>query len=239
MRAPSANVTSKRFSAISDKLNELAGKVCDKHVLSAFCNLLKEATTKQPLTQEQLDALACSTEHLTGQTLTRQLLVSNAWRVLANFHFIMEGMCIPVWEGDRTETQVVFLGLSKKRELVKGKLYLQVQIKLRSGLPAGIITWSSFTNRQISFFLQRQSGCKSFNPSVEEISGMQASLIVELQGDDLKVVDWKCTADEKTFNRKLTEARRSPRKCSTFMPCNTCPKTIKDCPLAIWLPEEQ
>ena len=239
MKVPSANVVNKRFAEVAPKLNELAGKVCDKHILSAYCCMLKDATIKQPLDQAQLDALACSTEHLMGQTLTRQLLVSNAWRVLANFHFIMEGMAIPVWEGDRTETQVVFLGLEKKRQINKGKLYLQVQIKLRSGLPAGIITWSRFTNRQISFFLQRQSGCKSFNPAVEEISGMQASLMVELQGDDLRVVDWKCTADEKKFNRQLTEARRDPRKCSTFMPCNTCPKTIKECPLAIWLPEER
>lgn len=238
MKAPSANAANKHFDKISDQLNNLAGKVCDKAALSAFCSLLIGAATSQKLNQVQLDALSASTEHLIGQELTRSLLVSNAWRVLANFHFIMEGMPIPVWEGERTEAQAVFLGISRKRELVKNKVYMNVRLKLRSGLAAGIITWSRFTNRQVNFFLQRQSGCKSLNPAVEEISGMRASLQIELQGDDLKVVDWQCSADEKSYNRKLTEARRSVRKCSTFMPCNTCPKTIKECPLAIWLPEE-
>ena len=238
MRAPSANAVGKRFEQISQQLNELAGKVCDKAALSAFCSLLIGASTSKRLAQNQIDALATSTEHLIGQLLTRQLLVSNAYRVLANFHFIMEGMAIPVWEGERTEAQAVFLGLPRKREVQNNKLYLNVRIKLRSGLAAGIIYWSRFTNRQVNFFLQRQSGCRSLNPAVEEISGMRASLQIEMQGEDLKVVDWQCSADEKNYNRKLTEARRDVRKCATFIPCNTCPKTIADCPLAIWLPEE-
>ncbi len=238
MKAPSANAVGKRFEQISQQLNELAGKVCDKAALSAFCSLLIGAATSKRLDQNQIDALATSTEHLIGQLLTRQLLVSNAYRVLANFHFIMEGMAIPVWEGERTEAQAVFLGLSRKREVQNNKLYLNVRIKLRSGLAAGIIYWSKFTNRQVNFFLQRQSGCRSLNPAVEEISGMRASLQIEMQGEDLKVVDWQCSADEKNYNRKLTEARRDVRKCATFIPCNTCPKTIADCPLAIWLPEE-
>lgn len=238
MKAPSANAVGKRFEQISQQLNELAGKVCDKAALSAFCSLLIGASTSKRLAQNQIDALATSTEHLIGQLLTRQLLVSNAYRVLANFHFIMEGMTIPVWEGERTEAQAVFLGLPRKREVQNNKLYLNVRIKLRSGLAAGIIYWSRFTNRQVNFFLQRQSGCRSLNPAVEEISGMRASLQIEMQGEDLKVVDWQCSADEKNYNRKLTEARRDVRKCATFIPCNTCPKTIADCPLAIWLPEE-
>lgn len=239
MKAPSANAVSKRFEQISKQLDDLAGKVCDKAALSAFCSLLIGASTSKKLDQPQLDALASSTEHLIGQLLTRQLLVSNAYRVLANFHFIMEAMAIPVWEGERTEAQAVFLGLSRKREVKNNKLYLNVKIKLRSGLAAGIIYWSRFTNRQVNFFLQRQSGCKSLNPAVEEISGMRASLQIEMQGEELLVVDWRCSADEKTYNRKLTEARRDPRKCATFMPCNTCPKNVVDCPLAIWLPEEK
>ena len=238
MKAPSANVVGKRFEQISQQLNDLAGKVCDKAALSAFCSLLIGASTSKRLDQAQIDALTSSTEHLIGQLLTRQLLVSNAYRVLANFHFIMEGMAIPVWEGERTEAQAVFLGLSRKREVQNNKLYLNIRVKLRSGLAAGIIYWSRFTNRQVNFFLQRQSGCRSLNPAVEEISGMRASLQIEMQGDDLKVVDWQCSADEKNYNRKLTEARRDVRKCSAFMPCNTCPKTIAECPLAIWLPEE-
>ena len=239
MKAPSANVVNKRFDSISDKLNTLVGKVCDKQALSAFCSMLIGASTSQKLKQPQLDALASSTEHLIGQMLTRALLVSNAWRVLANFHFIMEGMMIPVWQGERTEAQAVFLGIAKKREVDKNKVYLNVKLKLRSGLAAGIITWSRFTNRQVNFFLQRQSGCRSLKPAVEEISGMRAALQIELQGDELKVVDWQCTADDKTYNRKLTEARRDPRKCATFIPCNTCPKSVRECQLAIWLPEEQ
>ena len=132
----------------------------------------------------------------------------------------------------------MFVGLCRKRTVENDHVYLKLRLKLRTGIAAGIITWCSFTPRQIHFFLQRHSGCKTLNPAVEEVSGMRASLVVEMQGDDLKVVDWKCTADEKKFNRQLTEARRNVRKCSVFRPCNTCPKTIEDCALAIWLPEE-
>ena len=238
MRVPSANAVSKRFALISDKLSDMVDKVCDKHILSAYCSILAAACTKQKLSKEQWDMLVASTEHLIGQTLTRKLLVSNAYRVLANFHFIAEGMAIPIWDGGSIEASIVFTGLSKKREQVKDKVYVKAQMKFRNGISAGIINWSAFTPRQIQFFLQRHSGCKSLNPAIEEISGMRASLVVEMQGDQLKVLDWKCTDDEKKYNKALTEARRSVRKCTPFRPCNTCPKTIEQCPLAIWLPEE-
>jgi hypothetical protein len=215
----------------------MVDKMCDKHVLSAFCSLLSNACSKKKLTDAQWNALAMSTEHLIGQQLTKKLLVSNAYRVLANFYFIMEGMAIPVWDGTSIEASVVFIGLHRKREQIKDKLYLKVQLKFRNGLSAGIIYWVAFTPRQIQFFLQRFSGCKSLNPAIEEISGMRASLVVELCGEQLKVLDWDCTADEKAYNRQLTEARRNVRKCTPFRPCNTCPKTIGQCPLAIWLQE--
>lgn len=237
MRVPSANVVSKRFALISDQLNEFADKVCDRHILSAYCSLLKNACIKKQLTEEQWNSLVASTEHLMGQQLTRKLLVSNAYRILANFYFIMEGMAIPVWDGTKTDASVVFTGIDKKREVVRDKIYLKAQIKFRNGISAGIIYWVAFTPRQIQFFLQRFSGCKSLNPAIEEISGMRASLVVELCGDQLKVLDWDCTADEKAYNRQLTEARRNVRKCTPFRPCNTCPKTIEQCPLAIWLQE--
>ena len=237
MQAPSANVVSKRFALISDKLNELVGKVCDKQALSAYCTLLKNACYKQKLKDHQWNQLVVSTEHLMGQQLTRKLLVSNSYRVLANFHFIMEGMPIPIWDGTSIDASVVFTGIDKKREVVKDKLYLTVELKLRNGISAGIIYRCTFTPRQLQFFLQRHSGCKSLNPAIEEVSGMRASLVIEMQGDQLKVLDWKCTDDEKKYNRELTEARRNVRKCTPFRPCNTCPKTIEQCTLAIWLPE--
>jgi hypothetical protein len=238
MLAPSANQVTDRYKSIASKLNELADRVFDKEALSAFCNLLISSSTSKKLIPQQLSALETSTEHLIGQKVTRELLVSNAYRVLANFHFIMEGMPIPIWDGSRIDASVVFLGVYKKRERIKNKIYLTVKLKLRTGLAAGIIMCARFTSRQISFFLQRCAGVKSFSCAIEEISGMKASLVVESDGDNLKVVDWKCTADEKKYNRKLAEARRDVRKCSTFMPCNTCPRTIQECGLAIWLSEE-
>ena len=239
MQVPSANVVSKRFALVSDKLNDLVGKVCDKQVLSTYCTLLKNVCYKQKLKDYQWNQLVASTEHLIDQTLTRKLLVSNSYRVLANFPFIMEGMPIPIWDGSPIDASVVFTGIDKKREVVKDKTYLKVGMKLRNGISAGIIQCGVFTPRQLQFFLQRHSGCKSLNPAIEEVSGMRASLVIEMQGDQLKVLDWKCTDDEKKYNRQLTEARRNVRKCTPFRPCNTCPKTIEQCTLAIWLPETQ
>lgn len=235
---PTASSISKKFAAIKDGLAALVGKTCDKDVLSAFCNSIISACTSQKLAAEQLSALERSTDHLLGQTLTQQLLEANAYRVIANWKFITEGMEIPMWTRGRTDAEVLFLGCDKQRVFEKNKLYLVCAIKLRTGLGAGIISRVRFTPRQISFFLTKHSGTKSYSCSVEEISGMKASLVLELTGDEISVVDWKCSQAQRKYNRQLAEARRDVRKCSTFRPCNTCPKTTRECNLAIWLPEE-
>jgi hypothetical protein len=235
---PTANSISKKFAAIKDGLTALVGKTCDKDVLSAFCNLLISTCTSKKLSVEQLAALERSTDHLLNKALTKDLIDANAHRVIANWQFIMEGMDIPVWTGGRTDAEVLFLGCEKQRVLEKNKVYLVCLIKLRTGLGAGIISRVRFTPRQISFFLSKHSGTKSYNCSAEEISGMKASLVLELNGDEINVVDWKCTQTQKVYNRQLAEARRDVRKCPTFRPCNTCPKTTRECNLAIWLPEE-
>lgn len=237
MKAPTSISTSKRIGSIKAQLNDLAGKMCDKQVLSAFCNLLIGAATKKELTQLQLASLERSTNHLLGQQLTPELIDANTWRVLANWHFIMEGMEVPIWTGEKTDTEALFLGIAKQRVVNNNKLFLDCTVKLRSGLPAGIISRVRLTPRQISFFLNKHSGAKSCNCAVEEISGMKAMLVVEMRGDDIAVVDWKCNDAQRQYNRQLAEARRDPRKCSTFQPCNTCPKTTRECNLAIWLPE--
>ena len=236
---PTANSISKRFATIKDGLAELAGKTCDKQVLSAFCNLLMKACTSKKLTDEQLAALERSTDHLLDKPLTKELIDANAHRVIANWGFIQEGMDIPVWTGGRTDAEILFLGCNKRRKIEKNKVYLNLQIKLRTGISAGIICWVGLTTRQISFFLSKQSGTKTIGCSPEEISGMKCSAVLELVGEEIHIVDWKCTDLQKKYNRQLAEARRSPRKCDTFRPCNTCPKTTKECNLAIWLPEEQ
>ena len=235
---PTASSISKRFAAIKDGLADLVGKTCDKDVLSAFCNLLISTCTSKKLAVEQLSALERSTDHLLNQVLSKSLIDANAYRVIANWKFIIEGMEIPIWTNGRTDAEVLFLGCEKQRVLEKNKLYLVCAIKLRTGLGAGIISRVRFTPRQISFFLNKHSGTKSLGCSAEEISGMKASLVLDMQGEEIKVVDWKCTAAQKQYNRQLAEARRDVRKCSTFRPCNTCPQTTRECNLAIWLPEE-
>jgi len=235
---PTANSISKKFAAIKDGLADLVGKTCDKNVLSAFCNLLISTCTSKKLSVEQLSALERSTDHLLGQVLTKELVNANAYRVIANWKFISEEMEIPVWSRGRTDAEVLFLGCSKQRVLEKNKVYLVCAIKLRTGLGAGIISRVRFTPRQISFFLSKHSGTKSYSCSAEEISGMKASLVLDLSGEEITVVDWHCTDAQKQYNRQLAEARRDVRKCSTFRPCNTCPKTTRECNLAIWLPED-
>ena len=235
MTPPSGNAVMTAFKKASPRLDELADKVCDKQALSAFCNILRQARTRNKLETEQLSALEKSTAHLLGQKLTKQLLHSNALRILANWHFIYEGMEIPVWEGEPIDCACTFLGLERKRLQINNKLYLQVRMKLRSGLAAGIIQGVRFTPRQIAFFLRRLSGTNSLNCAIEEISGMKAQVTVETNGDEIRVLDWKCNQSDKEYNRSLAEARRSPRKCTNPIPCNTCRSTVADCPLAIWL----
>lgn len=238
MIPPSGNAVAKVFAAAAPKLDALADSICDKQVLSDFCNIIIHARSKQKLNDEQLAALEKSTKHLIGQKLTKKLIHSNAYRVIANWHFIAEGMEIPVWEGDPIDCACTFLGLNRKRIKNNNKLYLEVRLKLRTGLAAGIICGSRFTQRQINFFLKRQSGAGSYNCAVEEISGMKAQLTVELQGEDIRVTDWKCNQSDKDYNRTLAEMRRNARKCSRPIPCNTCSKTVNECKLAIWLAQE-
>ena len=239
MTPPSGNAVAKVFAAAVPVLDTLVDSVCDGQALSTFCNAIITARSKQKLNDEQLAALEASTKHLVGKRLTRQLIHSNAYRVIANWHFIHEGMSIPVWEGEPIDCACTFLGLNRKRIRYNEKLYLEVKIKLRTGLAAGIITRVRFTIRQINFFLKRFSGAGSFNCAVEELSGMKAQLTVELQGEDVRVLDWKCNQSDKDYNKQLTEMRRNVRKCSRPIPCNTCPKTVSECKLAIWLAQEK
>ena len=239
MRTPNSTWISSKLALVKPHIADMADHVFDKDMLSAYCNHLIHACTSKTLKQDQLAALERSTEHLIGQAPAHDLLISNTYRVIANWHFIMEGMEIPLWTGGRTDAEVLFLGCENKREQVNGKYYIVVHMRLRTGLSAGIIIRQRFTARQISFFLNKHSGAKSLNPAVEEISGMKASLVLDLSGDTITVADWKCNQEQRKYNRQLTEARREVRKCSAFIPCNTCPKTTRECNLAIWLPEEQ
>ncbi len=238
MKAPTTSWISKRLAPIRSQLGDLAGKMCDKAILSAYCNILMSACTKQKLSQEQLAALERSADHLIGQTLTQDLIDANTYRIMANWHFIMEGMEVPLWTGGRTDAEVLFLGCEKRRIVENNKLYIVCAIKLRTGLAAGIITRVRFTPRQVSFFLNKHSGTKSIGCAAEEISGMKARVVLDMKGEDITVVEWECSAEQKAYNKQLAEARRDVRKCSTFIPCNTCPRTTKECNLAIWLPEE-
>ena len=40
-------------------------------------------------------------------------------------------------------------------------------------------------------------------------------------------------------NKDLAERRQDPAKCPNPVPCNVCSKTVRECPLAVWLPEEK
>ena len=234
MQPPSGIVVARNFSAISPVLDGLIGSVCNAATLSVFCNAIIKVKTSRKLERQQLAALERSTEHLMGQEMTKQLLHSNAYRVLANWHFIKEGMPIPVWEGDPIDCACTFLSIDKKRETKNDKLFLKVRVKLRSGLAAGIIYGVAFTPKQIGYFLKHISGAKAYNCAIEEFSGMRAQVTVEMQGEELHVLDWKCTESDRKYNRELAEARRNPRKCNNQIPCNACPRTVNACNLAIW-----
>ena len=67
---------------------------------------------------------------------------------------------------------------------------------------------------------------------------MEARAEVTMQTGSLKLLEVTATTGQRAHNKDLAERRADVRKCSNGgSPCNTCQKNVKECPLAVWLPE--
>lgn len=186
----------------------------------------------------QLSAAYESLAFLAGKQVTAKALDACVMRVLANWHFVDEGTEVPEWDGTRTSSDLVVLGLAPAgKDRFGGRRYI-VGVRLKTGLCAGIISCGTLSSVQLDTILKHVSGTGTMNCAVEEFSGMKARADVSFDGSMLHFHDWFCSENQKKHNRDLANRRVDVRKCSRApMPCNACDKTVKECPLAIWLPK--
>lgn len=237
-----------RLETLTDRLSKakelapaFAGVPFDEKELVGMCRACSKLClpAKGKLDGQQALALQQSLEHLRGREHTEEIIYLNMYRVLANWEFIREGVRIPVWQGEPITADVIFIGVrllsNKPGEMPRYHL----DVRLKTGISAGIICGVALKTEAMQLFLDRISGCAKYNCTVEEIAGMQTRAVVSMTAGKLRFHSWKCTDEQKRKNRKLAELRGDPNKCRKKNMCNTCKCDINECPLAVWLPKEE
>ena len=230
-----------RLSEAKESAKTFDGIMLDERKLVELCLKCMHLClpAKGKLDGQQALALQQSLEHLRGSAHSADIIYLNMYRVLANWDFIREGMRIPVWGGEPITSDVIFVGVRLLRQSEGAMPRYQVDVRLKTGIGAGIICGAALTAQAMQLFLDRISGCGKYNCTTEEIAGMQTKAVVSMKDGRLLFHDWKCTPEQKKKNRELAELRGDPCKCKYKNMCNTCRKTIEDCPLAVWLPKEK
>ena len=186
----------------------------------------------------ELTAAVSTLGHLVGKRHTKAMLTRNVTRLLANWHFIRCGMAVPVWNGDPITVSMLVLGV-RRMLMVDGRSGYLLLVKLKTGLAAGIIKCMVLSDNAVDAFMDHKAGVSKYQCAREEISGMEARAVVSIRFDDtLKAHEFDTTDSMRKHNRDLADRRSNPRKCSSGMSCNACRKNIKECPLAVWLPED-
>ena len=238
-KEPSRNRINKAFEEVQKHLPEFVGKYFDQSRLREFAVVLVQAMhkTKEPFKKCSNEALYATCKHLLGQGPDKALVKGNMLRIIANWHFIENGMEIPVWDGSMCSSDAIFLGVRRLKTAEGVMPKMIVRVKLRSGLCAGIIRPVELSANRIGQFLDRVAGVNHYHCALEEIAGMEAKLSVDYSGNRLNIYDWTCTEAQKAANRAITEARTDAAKCKNAQPCNVCKKDIKQCTLAVWLPK--
>ena len=239
MLPPGSAKVDKWMAAIKAELPSFAGRAITDADLDSLVRLAGSSVHKKGPTGQEYQAALASLGHLKGKACNLRLLSRNMQRLVANWHFVSEGMEIPLWDGTQTDADVVFIGVAVKQACEQGRLpsYV-VGIKLKTGLGAGIIRCGLLTHGAVSQFLDHESGTASFHCAAEEIAGMETHALVSVEnGEMLRIRSWKCSERQKRHNRDLTEHRSDPARCSNPIPCNFCKRDIRECPLAVWLPK--
>lgn len=242
MKQPSLNWVDKHYAVALKHLPEFADAYMDDDKLRRFALLLRSVCHMQrgvPFKNISADALWESVEHLKGKLMTPALIKRNTLRVIANWHFIEDGMEIPMWDGGSCVTDVVFIGVTRVKTAEGSQPKMLVRLKLKTGLCAGIIHDAVLSVNKVGYFLDHVGGVGRYHCNVEEISGMQARLTVYYEGHELFIREWRCTDPQKVANRRLTDARTDVAKCTRSQPCNVCSADITQCKLAVWLPRKE
>jgi len=242
MGAPSAAQVDERMEVVRGGLVPYADRTLSEADIKDILRLVFRATYKKPKpTPEQAGAAYATLEHLVGQSCDRRKLIANVTRLVANWHFIREGMRVPEWDGSTTEADVVFLGVDKAlKKLPGGQLGRDATVKLKTGLGAGIISCVALFKRSTELFLEHESGASTLDCPFEEIAGMAARTTVRLNQDGTCSLGRLYTTDQqRKHNRHLAQLRTDPGKCQKGLPCNMCQLDIVQCPLAVWTPNKE
>ena len=237
MRALTSQKVTDAVREAKGTLAALSDKVFTNTEAAAFVSLAMSFIRKhpKPLTDDQGNAAYGSIMHLFGKQPSKELLVSNFYRLLANWQFIDEGIVIPQWEGQATQSDLAFLAVEKHTQLTaKKRLLYNVRTRLKTGLCAGIITWVPLSELFIYRFLDRISGTRKFKCAAEEIAGMEARAIVQINNGKYVLSDVSVSQKQKETNQAIASARSAVDKCVRGGPCNTCSATVADCPLAVY-----
>jgi len=240
MRFPSGYVVDKHMSEILLHLNDYVGVELTEDMLVKLVTLVVSVVERsKKLDGECASAALESLAHMEGKNMPRSMIVSNVTRLVANWPFVKDKCAIPFWDGTLVTSEIVVLGLANIPPGIGDKARRLVRLKLKTGLPAGIIKWSVLYDSTIRMFFDKESGCAKYNCAIEELSGMRFQADVSQSGQFLKIRNMTAGDRARKQNRELTEKRLLVDKCGTPVPCNICAKTVLECPLAVWWPKQE
>jgi hypothetical protein len=128
------------MAALKGRFDRMAGREFTQDDLRDMtAAILLEAKPKvYKYSDEQLTAALGTLEHLVGGTHSKATLNNNALRILANWHFIRDGMEVPMWDGNADDMSMVVIGVRQMQPGAYGPRHMLL-VKMKSGLAAGII----------------------------------------------------------------------------------------------------
>ena len=227
------------MARLTDRLQELAGKeLDDASIGSFFASVSTVVKGHMPKTILSRAALAQSAGLRVGQIYQADRLSRIAYRIICNWHFIDAGMPIPEWDGSVTDVSLSILGVIRQRFNKRGIRVFDYFVRVKSGLPAGCLFETTLSEPMLIRFFSSSTGLSREDPPAEDFSGMLVRASVSFTDGAFRVHEIDCTQTQRENNKKLEIARADPTKCKRNVMCNTCSKTVYECPLAVWFPEK-
>lgn len=198
MRQPSSKQVDTWLDALKPSLQKLedtylGNKALKQLVADAFHVIQPRLKPVPGAVSSAFGALS----HLLDKKPTANVLKRNVVRLLANWHFVRDGMDIPEWDGSATTTDIVILGIARRPITIFGKPAHNAVLKLKTGLCAGIITCVALNDAVLGRFLDHTAGVCRMECALEEVSGMMFRAEVSMRdGITLKVLQMDATVEQ-------------------------------------------
>lgn len=177
--------------------------------------------------------------HLAGKRCSSYRLHACVCRAAAGLHYIKEGQIPPLWDGTKTDAVMQCTGVSRIQNSTKPRL--QVHTLCLLGAPAGLHFKVSLSDALLEYVLGKYLGLsfRKFCPAAPEITGCIFKCKVAENSFECTFSDYDANSTMQEMNKKLAEARLSPRKCKTAqLACHLCRKKVGECALAVWKDDE-